>query len=320
VVWGNNSTVEKKQMKNIKLNHKIISTLMALLISGHVLSMQQTEPKGINKKDVVDEIDRSAIEESESSQAPEIDNMMPAFEMPDFKANIKDSDKTVRRTQSQRTNSKQRKVVKKIKPVIEKMQADTAANSKTTASSVKVKEKSKPVVVIRKTLKPNLLLVNDVFVIENGKTMVHRTTKKYTYKYRFKNELPLNSKGLKVLEASHYLVIDKTQLLADINAASTLDKASNSNPNDEGISEKIILKRQALAKKYNKGKEIRFSIAKSRLKPDDIVYDFDDVQMVVRQKSGHSSAKKYWLYPLVDVKNSALFKIGNSKYKVIKKL
>ncbi len=307
-------------MKNIKLNYKIISTLIALLISCHVWSLQQTEPKGINKKDVVDEIDRSAIEENESSEAPQIDNMIPAFEMPNFKANIKDSDKKVRRTQSQRTNSKQRKVVKKIKPVIEKKQVDTVVNSRTTRSSVKVKEKSKPIVIMRKTLKPNLLLVNDVFVIENGKTMVHRTTKKHTYRYRFKTEFPLNSKGLKILEADHYLVVDKTQLLADINAASIPDKVSNSNPNDKGVSEKIILKRQALVKKYNKGKEIKFSIGKLKLKPDDIVYDFGDVQMVVRQKSGHSSAKKYWLYPLVNMKNSALFKIGNKKYKVIKKL
>lgn len=307
-------------MKNIKLNYRFICTLIALLISCHVWAFQQTEPNGINKKDVVDEIDRSEIEKNESNEAPQIDNMMPAFEMPDFKANIKGSDKTVRRTHSNRTISKPKKVVKKKKSVIEHKEVDKGTKSKTKEASITVNQKNKPIVVMRKTLKPKLLLLNDVFVIKNGKTIVLRSSRKYTYKYRFKTELPLNSKGIRFLKANHYLIVNKTQLLADINAENISDNLNIPNPNDEGISEKIILKRQALAKKYNRGKEIKFSIAKSRLKPNDIVYDFGDVQMVVRKKSGHSSAKKYWLYPLIDRKSPALFKIGNSKYKVIKRL
>lgn len=315
-------------MKNKKLNYKIISALITLLISFNVWSLQQTESKAINKKDIVDEIDRSAIEENESSEAPKIDNMMPAFEMPDFKANVKDSNTTIRRSQVQKTKNKpikkQKVVVKKSKVVVDKKNVNVVNVSKPQTKPVNIekKEKNKPVVFIKKPLKPNLILKNDVFILKNGKTAVHRTNRKFIYKYRFKSALPLNSKGLKHLTDNQYLVVDKLQLIADINNAIKADKTQNSiqNIGDEGLSEEIKLKRIALAKKYNRGKAINFSIPKSRLKPDDIIYVFGDVQMVTRKKLGPSSAKKLWLYPIIDLKNSDLMKIGNGKYKVLKKL
>ncbi len=99
-------------MKIIKPNHKIILSLLTLMISLNVLSMQQPEQKAINKKDIVDEIDRSAIEENESSEVPKIDNMIPAFEMPNFKANVEGSKKNV--------SSSQVKKSKKYKPSVKK--------------------------------------------------------------------------------------------------------------------------------------------------------------------------------------------------------
>jgi hypothetical protein len=315
-------------MKKIKLNNKIILALIALFISSNVWSLQQTEPKAINKKDIVDEIDRSAIEENESSEVPQIDNMMPAFKMPDFKANVKDSNTTVRRSQVQKPknkpNKKQNVVVKKSNTEIEKKSEKTVAGTKPkiNAEIVKAQEKQKPIVFIKKSLKPKLIFKNDVFILENGKTTVQRTSKKYIYKYRYKSVLPLNSKGLKPIKTNHYLVVDKLQLIADINNSIKTDKAKDSNQNvvDEGLSDEIKLKRITLAKKYNRGKTINFSITKSRLKSDDIIYDFGDIQMVTRKKLGPSSAKKFWLYPTIDLKSPVLMKTGNGKYKVLKKL
>ncbi len=317
-------------MKNIKLNHKIISALMTLLISINAWSMQKSEQKAINKKDIVDEIDRSAIEENESTQVPKIDNMMPAFEMPDFKANVEDSKKPknisqVKKNKNNKVVKKQKVIVKKVKVVKEKPSVVAAPKPKkqTTQVNTPKKGKKKAVVYINKPLKPRHIFTNDIFIIENGKIVVERNGK-YLYKYRFKSELPLDSKGLKLLKENHYLVTDKLQLIADINQVvkshkNGTDKSLTQNDNSDGLSENIKDKRMALAKKHNRGKPITISVPQSKLKLGDIIYVFGEVQMVTRKKSGHHSAKKFWLYPTIDVKSPLLLKTGNGKYKVVKK-
>ena len=319
-------------MKKTKTLKVVILTVFSLTISAHAWSTQKTEPQVIDKKDVVDEVNRSEIEKNESSEAPKIDNIIPAFEMPSFKTNVKKSSNKkstttkrmkpkpeIEKKQDKAVESASSRIVEKKPPPRKVVETNKKIETKKTTVKPKKhnkRERKKSTVVMKKTLKVSQLLVNDTVSLVKNRLVVQRLKGKYIYQYRFKSSLPLDSKGLEKTDENHYLVVDKQLLIADVEKH---DKANNTEKNQE-ISDEVLSKRKVLERKYNKGRQVSLVIPVTKLNKGDVIYVFGEVQMVTRNYTGRVSTKKYWLFPTIDVNNPALLKTRKGKYKVVKKV
>ncbi len=303
-------------MKIIKISRNLI--LASLVLSTQVYSFEQTEPGAINKKDIVDEIGRSEIEGDEQAETPKIENMMPAFEIPQLKVNIeKVKSSSTLRTKSNPVKKDINKPVKQantnVSKVIKKPKSTPKRNNK------KNKQRKKRVVAVQKYLKPSQLLLQDMIVLAKEKVYVERSKGKYIYKYRYKQNVPLQSKGLVLIKPSNYMVVDKELLIKDTNTFNESEKPSNE-VNTVALSDEHYLKRKDLEKKFNYGKPIIKTITITDLYRNDVIYKFGEIQMVTRKFAGKLSSTKYWLVPIIDLSHPALYKLGKGTYKVKKRI
>ncbi len=311
-------------MKIIKTTRNLI--LVTLVLSTQVYSFEQTEPEAINKKDIVDEIGRSEIEGDEQAETPKIENMMPAFEIPQLKVNIE------KVKSSSASSTKSNTVKKDVKNPVKKGVNEPVKQTNTNVSKVTKKpkntakrndRKNKPhkrkVIAVQKYLKPSQLLLQDMIILKKGKVFVERSKGKYIYKYRYKQNVPLQSKGLALIKPNNYMIVDKELLIEDTNTFKESEKPSNE-INTVALSDEHYLKRKELEKKFNNGKPIQKAISITDLYRDDIIYKFGDIQIVTRKSGGKLSSTKYWLVPIIDLTHPALYKLSKGKYKVRKRI
>lgn len=299
-------------MNRTKITLNFFLILIVLMLSIQVCSAKKSDATTIDKKNVVDEIDRSEIEEIDSSQVPIIGTIIPTFEMPDFKINVEDYKKKPKLSRTYRNENIQlSKLTKKKKKVKILATSKVLMTPKLTPKSIKVKRK-KPVVIIKRPLKSSQIILSDIILIEKGKTVIMRSKGKYVYKYRYKGTIPLDSKGLNMLNTEHFLVVDRVILLNDINKNSIAQASKN----QTDFPENIMVKRKSLEKKFNRGKVINNSIPSKKLKLGDVIYTLGDIQMVARKAFGSFPIKKFWLYPTINLENSSFSKVGNESIRL----
>ena len=307
-------------MKILKTTRNLI--LATLVLSAQVYSFEQTEPEAINKKDIVDEIGRSEIEGDEQAETPKIENMIPAFEIPELKVDIE----KVKKSSGSRTksNSVKKYVKKDVKKAVMQTNISTPKEIKkpkaTPKSNIKTsKQRKRRVVTIQKPLKSSQLLLQDMIVSKNEKIFVKRSKGKYIYKYRYKQSMPFQSKGLMLIKPNKYMIVDRELLIKDINTIEESEKSSNE-ITTVVLSDEHYLKRKGLEQKLNNGKPIVKTITITDLYRDDIIYKFGDIQIVTRKSARKLSSEKYWLVPVIDLTHPALNKISKGKYKVRKRI
>ena len=195
----------------------------------------QSEPEAVDTKGMIDKIDRSDIE----SEGMEIDPSLMKMEMPiiEFDENI-DTIKPVKSTnESHAGHAHANKAHKESSAPVKKeaSAAVTISASNTTASKPKVTKEAevkKPVTTANSQTKKRKVLIakrpislktlknNDKIVINKGLTYIYRLSKSNIIQYKYKGNLPLDSKGLKKHSESSYYIINNALFIADAEAFS----------------------------------------------------------------------------------------------------
>ena len=299
--------------------NKIFTGLLIISIN---VCYAQSEPEQIKAKDLLEKIDRSDLEGTDS----EIGKIeIPKMEIPQINID-KGNPKPIKK-------STKNKVVKRGT-----RQRNT--KSKTIAQSqdkVNVVEKAKTKVVISKRpLGLNQLKDNDKVVIHKGKTYIYRQKNNVITQYLFNGKLALSSKGLTNKGPDNYYITDKTQLLAD--SRSTKKARSNktkvkkivSSQKPQAINKPVVktsvedtiknkTKREEIEGKYNRGDPITKSLKLKNLLIDDEIYVFGDLQLVTRRSRNIAGLRKYWLVEKLDISNEAVKNIAKNKYQIVKR-